>query len=918
MRDPTRYYLVLFLLLLILPYQTSPQSHIQKVKIKSKQVFLILLSLIFIWQFDLSAQEVTGKIVGRVKDKNGLAISSVLISVSSPDLQGIRSTQTDKDGSFTLVLLPPGFYTAKITHIAYRPVTIDSIQVRLGKTTYAGELVLEEKPYEMGEIIVKDRRILIDPNSTVSGGTFTKTEIENLPLQRNYQDIPLLLPQVNTSFYGDGNSYAGSTGSDNRFFIDGIDVTDPVYNIAGTNLPYNFIREIEVKTGGYEAEYKSSLGGVVNVITQSGGDKFSGQTFGFYTNSRISNDAGVVTETPKGDYAYYDFGLSLGGPIIKENLWFNLSYNPNIVKEDILIPGIGYYPDKKISHLFAGKLSWRISDKAQVLLNVLGDPSINHNVESSLASGLNSYENPEAALIYSQEGGYSASISGYYIVSDNFLLEASFSRFLSRNIMEPETEIGKQTAFLDYTNGTISGGYGASWNETAVRINWDIKTTLTLNDHKIKAGIEYVDNNFKDALFSEWVQKFSDSSYFKTLHKIQGTVGNRVPSFFIQDFWKINNYFQLNAGFRWDGQYIINSNGGVSQKILDQFQPRIGLIFLTEQNDEQKLFATYGRFYHDLNMVGFRYFYIEDLSLTGLSYNHDPRFDPTGADTSFIYYGEFQENIKNLEGQYYDEFSLGYEKSVLDNNKISTRGIFRRLGNGIDDAYSAELGKFVLANPGSYPLSEYPKVKRDYYALEISFGKISNDPFNYYLSYVLSRTYGNYAGLFNPESGQYEPNVTEYFDFPENVVNSTGLLPYDRTHVFKFFGSYRFDFGLMLGASFTWMSGTPLNEYGSTIYGADYSSYLKPRGTAGRTPSIWDLNIRIAYLLPNIELIDYRARLLLDVFHLASQEKPVNFDQKRYLSVDENGNQIDPNPTYGRATAFQPAMALRIGLEVSF
>lgn len=401
MKGSNRFCTLLAFVILFLSYQTFPQSHIQKVKKKSKQIFLIVLSLIFIGQFDLSAQDVTGRIEGRIVDERGSAIPGVVINISSPDLQGTRFTQTNAEGYFRLILLPPGFYTAKITHIAYRPVTIDSIQVRLGKTTFVSETILIEKPYELEEVVVQDRRNLIDPNSTVSGGNFTKDEIEVLPLQRNYQDIAALLPQVNTSYYGDGPAFSGSTGSDNRFFIDGIDVTDPVYNIAGTNLPYNFIREIEVKTGGYDAEYKSSLGGEVNVITYSGGDKFSGQMFGFYTSNKITNEAKLPEETepPKGKFSYYDFGLNLKGAVVKENLWFNLAYNPNIANEDILIPGIGYYSDKKISHLFAGKLSWRMSEKGQLTFNILGDPSVNHNVESSIFPGLSTYKNPEAALI---------------------------------------------------------------------------------------------------------------------------------------------------------------------------------------------------------------------------------------------------------------------------------------------------------------------------------------------------------------------------------------------------------------------------------------------------------------------------------------------------------------------------------------
>jgi len=318
MRDPARFYFLFSFLILFLSHQTFPQTHIQKVKKKSKQIFLILFSLIFIWQFDLSAQEVTGKIEGQIVDEGGSAIPGVVINISSPDLQGTRSTQTNAEGYFRLILLPPGFYTLKITHIAYRPVTIDSIQVRLGRSTFAGEIVLEEKPYEMDEIIVEDRRNLIDNTSTVTGGNFTKAEIEPLPLQRYFQYIPLLLPQINTSYYGDEISYAGSTGLENRYLVDGIEVTDPLYFSQGIILPYNFIKDIEVITGGYEAQYRSSLGGIVNVVTQSGGDKFSGQVFGFYTGKRFTANTRLVPgeEPDQGDYSLYDVGLSIGGPLI--------------------------------------------------------------------------------------------------------------------------------------------------------------------------------------------------------------------------------------------------------------------------------------------------------------------------------------------------------------------------------------------------------------------------------------------------------------------------------------------------------------------------------------------------------------------------------------------------------------------------
>ena len=154
--------------------------------------------------------------------------------------------------------MPPGLYRADIHHLAYRQLVIDSLRVRLGKTMYLGELRLDDKLVEMMEVVVTSRRGLIDPTSTTTGGNFSKDEIESLPLQRDYESIAMLLPQVNQSYFGDGISYSGSSGWENEYSIDGVDVSDP---IIGTSIPYNFIQEVEVKTGGYEAEHKSYLGG---------------------------------------------------------------------------------------------------------------------------------------------------------------------------------------------------------------------------------------------------------------------------------------------------------------------------------------------------------------------------------------------------------------------------------------------------------------------------------------------------------------------------------------------------------------------------------------------------------------------------------------------------------------------------------
>ena len=906
------------LLFSFLSYQRFSRFDIINKK-KSNQFFIILLFTFFILPIGLFAQVVTGKIEGRIRDENSFAVSNVVISVTSPVLQGQRSTQTDEKGYFILNLLPPGFYTANITHITYRPITIDSLQVILGKTTYLSDIVLIENPHELEKIIITENKILIDPTSTVAGGNFTKNEIEPLPLQRDYQYIPLLLPQINTSYYGDKFSSAGATGIENRYLIDGIEVTDPIWFSKGISLPYNFIKDIEVLRGGYEAQYRSALGNIINVITPSGGDKVSGQVFGFYTGSRfIANSNSIPGEEPNdGDFSLYDFGLSIGGPIIKEALWLNLAYNPNFQNEEMMIPGIGNKNDKIISHQVAGKLSWHLSNKTQLIFNFTGDFYYQDKVWVSVPSGIDTYLNPDPALIDFNWTQYSPSMRAVHFFSDKFFIEGSFSKYQTNYSQLPATEIGKEPSYYNYENGTVSGGLDNSYDIMAVRYNISLKTTFLLNDHIIKGGIEYLDNSYNTKRLFHTVEKFSDSLYYFYLVDVDGTVGNRIPSIFIQDEWRINESWQINAGLRWDGQYIIGSDEKVAQRILSQYQPRLGIIFSPDKNNDNKIFASYGRFYQELSQYGLPYYYLKDVETTYNSYDHDPRQDPTGADTLWMLSGQIQEEITGFQGQYTDEFCLGYERRILNDYKFSVQGIYRMLGEGIEDAISSERQKFVLGNPGRSPLSEYPELTRDYMAFEIVFQKVSNDPFNFSVSYVLSRSYGNYQGLFETETGVPGANVTGAFEYPETTIDATGLLPYDRAHTFKFYGSYRFDFGLSIGTFFSWMSGTPLNEFGTGSLGWG-RIFLQPRGTAGRTSSIWDLNFRLAYVLPQLTSFDYQARFILDLFHIASQQGAVNYDQLHYLNADENGNQIDPNPTYGLPTAFQPPMSLRFGLEVNF
>ena len=105
-----------------------------------------------------------------------------------------------------------------------------------------------------------------------------------------------------------------------------------------------------------------------------------------------------------------------------------------------------------------------------------------------------------------------------------------------------------------------------------------------------------------------------------------------------------------------------------------------------------------------------------------------------------------------------------------------------------------------------------------------------------------------------------------------------------------------------------------MSEYAED--GIGIREYLSPRGSVGRTTAIWDLNARLMYELKFFSI--FQPRLILDLFHIASQREAVDIDQQKYLDYDNEGNPTYPNPTYGEAYRYQPSFSMRLGIEVNF
>jgi hypothetical protein len=880
--------------------------------------FLILLTVLLV---DVTGtaypQDRTGDLQFSVRDSLGEPIPGVNVAVTGEDVQGVRRTVSDSRGRCVILDLPPGVISVRLSHPAYNPIVIDDVRVQLGRTSSPGTISMSQRVHDLPELVVSAGRMSMDVNSTTYGSNLRPAEVADLPLSRNYKDVVAMLPLSNSSYFGDAVNIGGATGAENKYVVDGIDVTDPLIQSSATALPYNFVREVEVRAGGYESDSRSALGGVLNVITYAGTNELHGSVFGFYTSNRFAGEREVGLSDPtQGGFSNYDVGFSLGGPIVRDELWFFAAYNPTFANRDVEVPGYGISVDRTRVHSFAGKLTWRVSDRLRCVLTATGDPSTQDAVGRGVGVPPASLVTPDSYYMDIGFGGVNVSLNGTFALGENALIEGSIARVNRHDTGAPGTERGKvETFYVEYPPGgqVWSGGPTSFWDSFRYATVGRLSATVLVGGHSLRAGVEYKVNGTDNRYENHRIDKEHDSSYYESFSKGYQTIHNNIPSLFLHDTWQVSRRLSIHAGVRWDGQDIVGSNGEVMQKVAIPLQPRMGFTFVPDDEGSQKIFGSLGRYSQEFALFNSQGFSDQAYYYT-IRYQQDPRSSRNEGDTLSAGQATFAKGIPGLQGQYYDECTLGYERAVSGTIRLRVEGLYRTLRQAIDDGYIASTGTWQAGNPGSGPLADWPKAKREYAALVLSVEQNTDDHFNFLASYVLSRNYGNYGGVFDAAFHSTFPNVTVAFDDLEStVLYGKGLLPNDRTHVVKLAASYRFDWGLAIGTYFIAQTGTPLSVYANPL---DRPTALyAPRGTAGRTPSIWDLSARVSY-----DLLSERspsARIILDVFQIASRRAVVDVQQwKGYL--DANGQFTYQEPTYGQAYRYQPPMSVRLGMEVNF
>ncbi|MFO0594753.1 MAG: TonB-dependent receptor [Myxococcaceae bacterium] len=272
----------------------------------------------------------------------GKPVPDVVITATSPSHQGEEVVVTDAAGLYRLPQLPSGIYTLKLEKESFKPYSRTDINVRTDRTVRVN-IQLQPEAVQGDTVVVVGRAPTVDVGSTTTGITVGKDFINNIAFiqpngsgVRSFESLAAVAPQVIADDYGYG--FSGAQSPENLYLVDGVSVSDPAFGTNGAQFPLDFVEEANVITGGYQAEYGRATGGVLNVVTKSGSNEFHGSVWGNWTpglltgvSKPIQNRTSVI-QTQGRLWNTVDFGAEVGGPILKDRLWFFVGFAPSFVR----------------------------------------------------------------------------------------------------------------------------------------------------------------------------------------------------------------------------------------------------------------------------------------------------------------------------------------------------------------------------------------------------------------------------------------------------------------------------------------------------------------------------------------------------------------------------------------------------------
>jgi len=663
----------------------------------------------------------TGQIRGAVTLSDGTAVQGVLVTATSPALQGDRTTHTTETGEFILRVLPPGAYVVSFELEGMTPLK-SNVTVQLGQVTPLNATMTPKTVEET--IVVTGEQSSVLADSQVST-TYNNEQVNELPIGRRPDQIAAIAPGLTTNTPNAGQvTISGGFAYDNVFLIDGVDAND---NLFGTTNPVyieDAIADVQVLTSGISAEYGRFSGGVVNVITKSGGNQFTGSVRRNMTNDKWRSRTPLEKQngTKLQDKINHFDEATLGGYVLKDKLWFFAAARDvsNKSTTALAFTGIPFQGNDQ-SRRYEGKLTWNIANQHQIQGQYTQDD------RTALRTVFPFSGTPNAASIMPSFPAklYVARYNGALTQSLFGELQASQKKFAFKDFGGTSTDIhdspfltfGDITPFIHYNAPYFDAGdpenrdnkqyYGA--------LSWFLDTQST-GSHDLKFGYE----NFKsdrtggnsqsptsyvfyanpvitangDPVFNgtELIPNFEPNTtlILNYLASVGAELDIRTQSVYANDRWRLNDNWSFNIGVRYESVKG-DDTGGITTVDTRRIVPRLGASYDVQGNGKYRIDATYAEYSGKYSEAQFganstvgnpRLLLGVYTGPAGQGVNFDPGFDVNNY--FFFYASDPTGNVKvenDIKSPVVKEWTLsggmelprgGFLKAIYTNRKYSS------------------------------------------------------------------------------------------------------------------------------------------------------------------------------------------------------------------------------------------------------
>ena len=590
---------------------------------KAGLVLVVCLLVVFL-SSNAVAQYDTGSIVGTVRDNSGAVVTGANVKVTNTKTGRVLEVKTSDAGEYSVPGLPASTYKIEASHAGFEVGVVSDV-VLYATATRAVDVELKVGA-ETQNVTVTASAVAVNTQTSGSGGTIDGTQVENLPLNgRDFTQLIALVPGAVTSASAAQNSLGGYETflAGANVLLDGADATRIDVNATSTQLgrqesrisraSVDSIAEFEVMSGTYSAEFGRSSGDVVNIITKSGGNDFHGTLFEFFRNDGL--DAKNYFETMPTALHLNQFGGNLGGPIVKDKLFFFMNYEgvrqsvdspsgPQVVMtaatratavpamlpvvNALPLPNPALGPVVFSDGTIRTDLGYFEGNLRNTLREDTGSVKVDYNFSSK----------DTFAFRYNISDSFTS--TQYGIAQDqvspspgrNYLLKGTWNHIFTPSVLNefgiaynrPLTDsLGGGGTFPTFSCSALFGcgpktTFGdtpgpALFSEHRPQHSLQFLDTLswTKGRHAIRTGLDIRHAVTQDALFpQDFITYDSQADFllnqgwqFSTLgHNLVG-VQNTDYSFFIQDDYRITPRLTLNLGLRYD--YFSVLHGGLIQ-----------------------------------------------------------------------------------------------------------------------------------------------------------------------------------------------------------------------------------------------------------------------------------------------------------------------------------------------------------------